>query len=152
MTRLVLWESSVRWSVTKEAKEVAYKTLVQPQIEYGACITDLHTQQLIIKLERVQCQAVRWVAGNYQRMASVTEMQTKLGWETLEVRRSKIRIAMFYKILNNLVAIKTTQLLITTNATRKNHALTILQLQARPSYYHYSIYPWTIPLCTYVLK
>ena len=53
---------------------------------------------------------------------------------------------MLYKILNNIIAIQKTQLIIKTNTTRKKHALTILQLQARPSYYHYSLYPWTIPL------
>ena len=49
---------------------------------------------------------------------------------------------MFY---NNLIAIQTTQL-IKTNATSEIHALTILQLQARPSNYHYSFYLWAIPL------
>ena len=54
---------------------------------------------------------------------------------------------MFYKILDNLTAIQTTQLIIKTNATRKKkHDQTILQLQARPSYYHYSFYRCTIPL------
>ena len=61
-------------------------------------------------------------------MANVTEIMPKLGWETLAVRKSKVRVAMFYKILNNLIAIQTTQLIIRTNATRKKHALAILQL------------------------
>ena len=52
----------------------------------------------------------------YQRMVGVTKMMAKLGWETLEVRSSKIILAMFYNILNNLIAIQTTQL-IKTNAT-----------------------------------
>ena len=52
------------------------------------------------------------------KMASVTEMMAKLGWETLEVRRFKIRLAMFYKILKNLIAIQTNQLISKTNATR----------------------------------
>ena len=39
---------------SSEAKAVPYKTLVQPQMEYGACITDPHTKLLINKLERVQ--------------------------------------------------------------------------------------------------
>ena len=78
-------------------------------------------------------------------MASVTEMLAMLGWETLEVIRSKIRLAMFYKILNSLTAIKTTHLIIKTNSTRTKHALTIFQRHTMPSYYHYSFYPYTIP-------
>ena len=42
-------------------------------------------------------------------MANVTEMLAKFGWETLEAIRSKIKLAMFYKILNHLIAIQTTQ-------------------------------------------
>ena len=82
-------------------------------------------------VERVQCSATHWVTGEHQSVASVTEMLGKLGWETLEVRWSKIRLAMFY-ILNNLIAIQTTQLIIKTNSTRrKKHALIILQLQIK---------------------
>ena len=79
-------------------------------------------------------------------MTCVTEMLAKLVWETPEVRRSKIRLVMFYQILNNLIAIQTMQLIIKTNVTRKQLDITILQLQTRPSYYHYSLYPWTITL------
>ena len=79
-------------------------------------------------------------------MTSVIEILAKFGWETLEIRSSRIRLAMFYKIINNLITIQTSQLMIKTNATRKKNALTILQLQARSSYYHYSFYPWAIPL------
>ena len=67
----------------------------------------------------------------------------KLGWKILEIRRSKIRLAMFYKILNNLIAIQRTQIIIKTNASRKkssypNHppvpskALLLLPLQFLP--------------------
>ena len=91
-------------------------------MEYGTCITDHHTKLLINKLERVQCHATFWVIEEYQRMARVTEMMAKLGWDALEVSRSNIRLAMFYNILNNLIAIQTTQLIIKANATRKKHA------------------------------
>ena len=63
-------------------------------MEYSTCNTDPHTQLVINKLERVQYRATRLVTREYQRMASVTEMLAKFGWETLEVRSSKIRLAM----------------------------------------------------------
>ena len=77
-------------------------------------------------------------------MVRVTEMLPKLGWETLEVRRSKLKLAMFYTFLSNPIAIQTTQLIIMTNATRQQHTLTVLQLKAKASYKHYSFYHWTI--------
>ena len=48
----------IRRTVTtssSKATEVAYKTLLYPQMEYSACITDPHTQLLANNLERVQC-------------------------------------------------------------------------------------------------
>ena len=60
-----------------------------------------YTQLLITQLDSVQHCAVNWVTGEYHRMGSETEMLAKFGWETLEVRWSKITLAMFYKILNN---------------------------------------------------
>ena len=79
--------SFIRRTVTTssfEAKAVAYKTLVRQQMEYSASITDPppppHTHLLINTLERVQCHGTEWVAGEYQRMASVTEIMAEFGW------------------------------------------------------------------------
>jgi len=33
-----------------------------------------------------------------------------------------------------------------TSAARQNHPNTVHQLQAKQDYYHYSFFPWTIPL------
>lgn len=129
-----------------EAKETAYKALVRPQLEYGACIWDPHTAHMVSSIERIQRRAARWVAAEYARMASVSAILARLGWETLEARRAKSRITMLYKIRNHLVAITTDQLIPSTSSTRRKHPFTYQQLHARPSYYHYSFYPWTIPL------
>ena len=104
ITRTVTTSSS-------EAKTVICKTMVRPQMEYFSCITVPSTQLLINTLERVQHCATHWITGEYQRMASVTEMLATLGWKSLEVR-SKIRLAMFYKIRWNLISIQSSQLMI----------------------------------------
>ena len=62
---------------------------------------------LINKLQRVQHHSAYWVIGEYQRMASVTEIMATLGWKILDVRKLKIRLAVYNKILNNLIAIHT---------------------------------------------
>ena len=38
---------------------------------------------------------------------SAAEMLAELGYDTLEERASKIRLVMFYKILNNFIHIQT---------------------------------------------
>ena len=115
-------------------------------MEYAASIWDPHYLQYQYDLEMVQRRAARWVCVQYDRQASVSAMLQKLAWETLEARRAKMRVLMLYKIVNHLVAITSTQLIPRSTITRQNHPFTFLQLHAKQSYYHYSFYPWTIPL------
>ena len=56
-------------------------------------------------LEMVQRRAARYVLNRHDRFASVTDMISELKWETLEERRTKQRLAMFYKIHHGLVAV-----------------------------------------------
>ena len=48
----------------------------------------------IVKLEKVQRQAARFVHGNYSERdpGCVTQMVNYIGWETLESRRKKDRL------------------------------------------------------------
>jgi len=53
----------------------------------------------------VQQRAIRFICGDYKWDASVSEMQKKLGLPTLEERRKNARLTIFYKAINNLIAI-----------------------------------------------
>jgi hypothetical protein len=57
------------------------------------------------ELERVQRRAARFVSGRYHNTSNVSDMMSNLNWETLEQRRMRARVTMFYKITNNVVAI-----------------------------------------------
>ena len=129
-----------------KAKQTAYKTLVRPQTEYAASVWDPHTDRHQHNIEMVQRRAARWACSQYDRQASVTEMLQRLEWETLEVRRAKIRVLMLYKVVHHMVAISNSQLTPRTTVARQSHPYTFLQLHAKQSYYHYSFFPWTIPL------
>ena len=58
-----------------------------------------------MKIEIVQRWAARWVLGDYSPYSSVSDMLDKLGWRTLEQRRSDSRLVLFYKILHCYVAV-----------------------------------------------
>ena len=53
----------------------------------------------------VQRRAACYVLNCYKRSASVSEMLKQLDWETLELRRKKVRLIMLYKMHCNLVEI-----------------------------------------------
>ena len=67
-------------------------------MEYGACITDPHTELMINKLRECSTIPPAESQDNTREIVSVTEMMANLGSETIEVRKSKIRLVMFYKI------------------------------------------------------
>ena len=78
------------WFCPREVKDIAYKTLVRPILEYATCAWDPYRVGQINKLEAVQRRAARFTTRNYQRDSSVTQMLTDLNWETLEQRREKV--------------------------------------------------------------
>ena len=55
----------------RSTKEVAYKTLVQPKLEYGAPIWSPHSKLQISQIEKVQRTAARWTCRRWQYMSSV---------------------------------------------------------------------------------
>ena len=71
----------------RHTKDVAYKTLVRPQLEYAAPIWhpyhDTHTAQV----EKVQRTAARWTCRRWRNTSSVVDMLDELEWSSLEARR-----------------------------------------------------------------
>ena len=84
-------------------KEQAYKSLVRPHLEYSSTIWDPSTKTDIEKLEMVQRRSARFVLNRYRNTSSVGSMLNQLKWPSLEERRKHARLAMLYKITNDLV-------------------------------------------------
>ena len=92
-----------------EVKSTPYTSLVRPVLEYASPAWDPISSEDITKLEKVQRQAARFVHGNYSERipGCVTRMVNSLGWETLESRRKKDRLATLYKIRHGAVDMDT---------------------------------------------
>ena len=56
-------------------------------------------------IDKVQRRAAQLVFNWYHNMSSPTDMIRQLEWESLEQRRQKARLTMFYKIQHGLVAV-----------------------------------------------
>ena len=66
------------YNCSTHVKEIAYKTLVRPKLEYCASVWDPHHQEHKTRLEAVQRRAARFVCKDSRRKSSVSLMINKL--------------------------------------------------------------------------
>ena len=72
------------YSCSSDTKELAYKTLVRPVLEYTSSAWDPHLSNHIQHLENVQRRAARFVSGQHDRTVLVTNIMASLGWRSLQ--------------------------------------------------------------------
>ena len=89
----------------RHTKEVAYKSLVRPQLEYAALIWHPCHETQITHVEKVQRTAARWACRRWINASSVGDMLDELEWPSLEARRKQSSLTFFYKIHSGTVSL-----------------------------------------------
>ena len=134
------------YDCAKKIKDMAYKTLVRPTLDYCSTVWDPHTQLLTNKIEAVQNRAARFVTRDYSRYSSVTAMKQKLDWEPLHLRRKVCRIATFREALAGRLSIPVRKVLRPVRRPLRNSSSSgFIAIPANKNCYKYSFLPRTIP-------
>ena len=104
--------------VPRSTKEVAYKTLVRPELEYAAPIWSPHSKLQINQIKKVQRTAAFGPAGDGE---SVGKMLDELEWSSLEVRRDQSSLLLFHKIHCGAVSFEKDNYMTPAHSLKKNY-------------------------------
>ena len=87
----------------RHTKEVAYKTLVRPKLEYAAPIWHPYHETQIGQKKKVQRTAARWTCRRRRNTCSVGDMLDEFEWPSMETRRDQSSLTFSYKINSGTV-------------------------------------------------
>ena len=134
-------------TAAKSTKEVAYKTLVRPKLEYAVPIWSPYLSLQINQVEKSQRTAARWTCRRWQNTSSVSEMLDELEWPSLEARRDRSSLLLFHKIHSGAVSIKKDKYLTPAHSlksTRASHCVQYCRYQTYSDALKNSFFPQTI--------
>ena len=91
----------LKYQLDRKSLETIYISFVRPLLEYGDVIWDNCTQYEKDELDKIQNEAARICSGT-TKLISLYNLSNEIGWESLENRRKKHKLKMFYKMVNNI--------------------------------------------------
>ena len=133
----------------QHTKEVAYQTLVHPQLEYAAPIWHPYNETETKKVEKVQKTAARWTCRRWHNKSNVNDMLNDLDWPSLEDRRLKSSLTFFYKIHSGTVSLDKDKCLTPAprlRSTRASHDSQYTRYMSNSDALKNSFFQRTIPL------
>ena len=134
-------------SCSEETKANAYFSMVRSNLEYCSSVWSPHHKDQIHKIEMVQRRAARYTTNRFRNTSSVSSMIDQLQWESLESRRSKIQLTLFFKVIHNLIDIPPDNYLTpSTIRTRSTHSKKYRQFSPSTDSFKFSFFPRTVPL------
>ncbi len=136
---------SLKYILNRACLERMYFTTIRPLLEYADVVWNNCTNELKAQLESVQIEAARIVCGA-TKLCNIEKLYLDLKWETLEIRRNKHKLILFYKMKNNLTPQYLSDLIPEQTQVRYNlrNASDVPSLSCRTQLYTNSFLPSTI--------
>ena len=135
------------FQLDRKSLEIIYTVSIRPILEYGDEILDNCTQYEKDDLEKVQIEAARIATGT-TKLVSIENLYSEIDWETLETRRKKQKLVLFYKMVNYLTPLYLPNLIPSTIAETSPYNLRnandIRTINTRTTQYYNSFLPSTI--------
>ena len=91
----------LKFQLDRRSLEIIYTTFIRPILEYGNEIWDNCTQYEKEEIDKIQNEAARIATGT-TKLVSVETLYSEIGWETLDSRRRKQKLSLFYKMYSNI--------------------------------------------------
>ena len=99
-TRLNLLRA-LKFRVSRTSLEKMYMAFVRPLLEYSDAVWDNCSLETKKQLDAIHVEAARIITGA-AKLCSIEKLVFDLGWESLQSRRNKHKLVIFYKILHGL--------------------------------------------------
>ena len=97
------------FDLDRKSLEIIYTSFIRPLLEYADVIWDNCTNYEKEELDKIQNEAARICCGA-TKLVSINKLSTEIGWESLQTRRTKHKLILFYKMVNGLSPPYLTQL------------------------------------------
>ena len=91
----------LKFKLKRHTLEKIYISFIRPLLEYSDTVWDNCSQEQANKLEAIHNEAARIITGA-TKLCSIDRLHADLCWESLQSRRRKHRLLIFYKMVNKL--------------------------------------------------
>ena len=94
---------ALKFKVNRQALEKMYFAFIRPLLEYSDSVWDNCSNEAKRQLDSIHHEAARIITGG-TKLCSLEKLLADLGWDSLQERRTKHKLVIFYKIINNLTS------------------------------------------------
>ena len=137
----------LKFKLDRKSLEKIYLTFIRPLLEYGDVLWDNCSQYEKDELNKIQNEAAR-IATGATKLVSLFALSNEVKWESLDDRRRKHKLTLFYKMKSNLCPEYLSSLVPQTvnSISRYNlrNASDLQTVNARTTLYYNSFLPSTI--------